>query len=524
MAHSENAILQELLSELDVICLQISNDNPNRNFQQAWRDIKRWKDRAITTVKSEFPGNAAKELADAGNFDTVSSGDFTTLEMEAERHRKILSELAASVPPRPPIKPLPDIGLTPSSNQTTEGKGPGAASPAPPPWYKTRRFTTGVAIAAVIIGLLYLLYRHKCPTLAVPKPHYVRQWKKPKIIIFVHGVLGDMDNTWINPQAHTSWPELVASDPKLTDYDVYVYGYQSSCEGDESNITEIANRFRANLIDSGFFSDYKEIYFIAHSMGGIITKRVLSSLNNPSEFDKLQRVRGVLLIAVPSAGAPIASVAGWLSTNPQFKNMDPKSSRAYLQAMENDWVSMLRNRTPGHPFPRAFVAYETKDIAGMRIVPELFTSQVSDATPIAFDYDHAAIVKPDSLTNEVYAWSKSRIVECSAYPTTGGGNAETANPTGQTPQEISGEVWDDEHGPLAGVSVNAAGVSTMTNSTGSFQIVLPVEKVPLHRQKVRLQVNRTGYESIDWLVSVPTQFATPIHLNKTSSNRNQPRN
>lgn len=291
--------------------------------------------------------------------------------------------------------------------------------PAPPRWYKTRRFRAAVAIAAAIV-LLFLFYGHKCPRLAVPQSHYVRQWNKPKVIVFVHGVLGDMDNTWTNSQAHTSWPELVASDPDLTDYDIYVYGYQSSCEGDQSNITEIANRFQANLIDGGFFSNYQEIYFIAHSMGGLITKRLLSSMN--SDMDKLQRVRGVLLMAVPSAGAPIASLAGWLSTNPQFKNMDPQSSHAYLQIMEQDWNNMLRNRTPDSPFPRVFVAYETKDIAGMRIVPELFTSQVADATPIAFDYDHAAIVKPDSLTNQVYAWSKSRILESSKFPTTSADN------------------------------------------------------------------------------------------------------
>ena len=322
---------------------------------------------------------------------------------------------------------------------------PYARVPIPPPapgprrWYRRRPVWIGAAILILValgIGGAVAVYRRKCPEVKVPTSHFVKETKTAqnrKVIVFVHGVMGDMDNTWANTQTHTSWPEMIARDPKLSDYDVYVYGYESPCEGTTSNITEIANRFRTQLQDDSFFSKYDEIDFITHSMGGLITKRMLSSLNTPGDADKLQRVRSVLLIAVPSSGAPVAVIGGSLSTNPQFTNMDPVQSKAFLQAMDQDWDGMMRSRTAGRPYPRAFVAYETKDMAELKIVPSLFTSQVSDDTPMPFDYDHIAIVKPDSADNDVYKWSRARVLDSSSFAEKSGGEGSfgmtfSANP------------------------------------------------------------------------------------------------
>jgi pimeloyl-ACP methyl ester carboxylesterase len=279
----------------------------------------------------------------------------------------------------------------------------------------------GFSIMIFLIVAGYFLYLTHCPRVIVPNSHFVgpgiRPGSKRKLVVFVHGVIGDMDNTWINSETHTSWPEMIAKDHAFADFDVYVYGYQSPCEGSSSNITEIANRFRQQLQDDGFFSSYQELYFVTHSMGGLITKMMLSSLNTPSDSDKLQRVRAVLLVAVPSNGADIASIAAWKSTNPQFRNMDPGTAQAFLQSIEIQWGDAMRSRTAERPFPRSFVAYETREIAGLKIVPALFTSGLSDLAPIAFDYDHIQLVKPDSPDNDVYKWAKTRILESSSYLT-----------------------------------------------------------------------------------------------------------
>ena len=265
----------------------------------------------------------------------------------------------------------------------------------------------------VLMGLAVWLYRKVCPSPTVPSAHFVKSPHNQKVIIFVHGVLGDMDNTWVNPETAASWPQLIAEDSVMQSYDVYVYGYLTRCEGRASNIYEISNRFAQELQDNDFFSKYQEIDFITHSMGGLVTKQMLSSLNNPAGLDKLQRIHAVLFIAVPSAGADLASIASWISSNPQFKNMSREDAQVFLQTIDGAWNTVIRNRDQHHPFPRAFVAYETRDLGLLRVVPPLFTSQVSDLPPLALDYDHVRIVKPESRSSEIYKWANRRILESS---------------------------------------------------------------------------------------------------------------
>jgi len=90
MTRSEGANLQELIGELDQI---MDEANVRRDFPQALERLNRWKDRATAKAGSEFSQNAASDLSNAGNFHIVSSGDFTTLAKEAERHRRVLSRL-----------------------------------------------------------------------------------------------------------------------------------------------------------------------------------------------------------------------------------------------------------------------------------------------------------------------------------------------------------------------------------------------------------------------------------------------
>jgi pimeloyl-ACP methyl ester carboxylesterase len=258
-----------------------------------------------------------------------------------------------------------------------------------------------------------------CPgrSITVPDSHFVRGPGKHKLIIFVHGVLGDMDNTWVNQITHASWPQLIVEDqPDFSDYDVFVYGYASPLGGHAANIYELATRFGQQMKDWNLLVNYDEVDFVTHSMGGLITKRMLDTLNTPTESVNLHRVRSVIYIAVPTAGADIAALASWISDNPQFKSMSTREASDFLQSVEGDWQSLLRSRTAFAPFPRNFSAYETKPTHHVNVVPSLYTSQVSDAPVLGFDYDHIDIVKPPDRGNDVYRWVKARILESSRYP------------------------------------------------------------------------------------------------------------
>jgi len=112
----------------------------------------------------------------------------------------------------------------------------------------------------------------------------------------------------------------------------------------------------------------------------------------------------------------LGALASWISQNPQFKGMDPKSASDFLQSVEGDWANLLRQRTTELPFPRTYSAYETLPTGPVMVVPQLYTSGLSDGREIGFDYNHIDIVKPKDRRAEVYLWTKARLLEKMAEP------------------------------------------------------------------------------------------------------------
>lgn len=263
-----------------------------------------------------------------------------------------------------------------------------------------------------------------CATSSPPadpgRTHFFKQAGKPHVIVFVHGVTGDAVETWRNATTGALWPELTTRDPDFADFDVYLAGYDSPLLGRASTIEEIAQRLLQQLTDEGLFDRYAQIHFIAHSMGGLITKRMLSELNRPQprEIERLRRVRSVVFLATPAQGAPVATFGAWLSWNPQFANMEPATANAFIQSVENQWQTLLRDRDEmDAQFPFAFCAYEKKPMVGTgEIVSNVFAATRCDATPIGFDLNHSAIVKPADARSEPYPWAKARLLQASRQP------------------------------------------------------------------------------------------------------------
>ena len=158
-----------------------------------------------------------------------------------------------------------------------------------------------------------------------------------RVVLFVHGFGGDAEGTWRNAATGTYWPDLIATDPAMAIFDVCVLNYVSPLLGRASTIEEIAQRLLQQFRDRGFFTHYREIHFVTHRMGGLITKRLLNELNRPAELETLRRVRTVLFISTPAQGATVAEVASWLSLNPQTRDMAPADVNSFLQAIENQW-------------------------------------------------------------------------------------------------------------------------------------------------------------------------------------------
>jgi hypothetical protein len=205
------------------------------------------------------------------------------------------------------------------------------------------------------------------------------------------------------------------------------------------------------LEDLGIFPSYDEIDFVTHSMGGIVTKRMLVMLDTPKEISYLRKVHSVILISVPSNGADLAGVASWISQNPQFKSLSSTDAADFLSSVENDWMRVLEQRSStcrDCEFPRNYVAYETLPTSGVEVVPKLYISQQSDLPPLAFDYDHINIIKPAGTDSDIYLWVKARIMDSDQLvtPVMPIGGASPENSQSSQGGSNSGEVHQSSKG------------------------------------------------------------------------------
>ncbi len=227
--------------------------------------------------------------------------------------------------------------------------------------------------------------------------------------MFIHGVTGTASKTWTNGKTGASWPEMLKK--KMgNDADIFVYSYRSTWFGSNPDLEEVSVLLRTELNSKRIFESYDEIYFIAHSMGGIILKQFLNTLNTPEDSMRLRKTRAAFFIATPARGANSAELATWVSLNPQFRSMSPRRAQDFLDSIENSWGKLWKNRSD-NLFPRAYCAYEIEKTWGMMIVPKLYTSQLCDDQPIGFAYNHQTIVEPEDNGNPVYEWVLSKIKE-----------------------------------------------------------------------------------------------------------------
>lgn len=162
-----------------------------------------------------------------------------------------------------------------------------------------------------------------------------------KLVIFVHGVLSTSANTWGDVNTGNTWPELVRGDDNFKHYDIYLMNYRSTYITSAPNIYQIAKLELERLKNRDIFKEYKEIYFIAHSMGGLVTKNLLKQLNRREDLPLLRQVKGVIFLGTPSQGASATTLAKWISFNPQVGAMEPAHLNQWLQELEDEWDNLM---------------------------------------------------------------------------------------------------------------------------------------------------------------------------------------
>jgi pimeloyl-ACP methyl ester carboxylesterase len=146
------------------------------------------------------------------------------------------------------------------------------------------------------------------------------------LILFVHGLGGSADGTWIK------FPQLIEQDPELAArYDVRTFGYSTAMFGATPPFQTCADALKTEIETR--YSAYSSIAIVAHSQGGLIARwHIADQINSqrPLRIDRL------LTFATPHQGAGGASVLRWIpGASRQTKALDPNSE--FRQALGLAW-------------------------------------------------------------------------------------------------------------------------------------------------------------------------------------------
>jgi hypothetical protein len=136
--------------------------------------------------------------------------------------------------------------------------------------------------------------------------HCVRKPMGDMIVVFVHGILSSGASAWGYP----SWPDLLASEPELQGWGLFVFTYQTSVASRTYSITDVSDALREHFTLADLWNKRK-IVFVCHSMGGIVVRRFLVA--NQIKLIELQPTIGLFMVASPSLGSRDASLISVLS-------------------------------------------------------------------------------------------------------------------------------------------------------------------------------------------------------------------
>jgi triacylglycerol esterase/lipase EstA (alpha/beta hydrolase family) len=134
--------------------------------------------------------------------------------------------------------------------------------------------------------------------------HIVREENKEAAIIFVHGLGGGPYTTWTKKKCD-SLPDLLKNDASYNGFDLYTFGYKSGFVFKRHHFKKISDLL---FTEVKVRVSQKEIYFITHSMGGIVVQRMLIEQVERNNNYFIQRVMGIVYLAVPFAGSKVASI------------------------------------------------------------------------------------------------------------------------------------------------------------------------------------------------------------------------
>jgi pimeloyl-ACP methyl ester carboxylesterase len=227
---------------------------------------------------------------------------------------------------------------------------------------------------------------------------------KPRVIVFVHGIHSNRE-TWRAANG-AYWPQLIQTDPHFQKSDVVVVEYPTPSMRGQLSSEQLSQILWQKLNAQGVW-EHREVVFIAHSLGGILTEEML--LNHP---DDAARVRFIVSYSTPHEGSFIANLARIYDSDPLLTDLRESNDNSFLMDLEQKWRS-----TPSVATIHRYCAFETMDTAAGAGVGKYLGAHTrvvsyysatygcdTDTPPQRIAADHIDIVRPADRSAAAYTF------------------------------------------------------------------------------------------------------------------------
>jgi hypothetical protein len=202
----------------------------------------------------------------------------------------------------------------------------------------------------------------------------------PQLILFVHGWLGDREETW------KQFPRLVCSDPNFADTEVIVVHYPTAIDRRNPRLSELSDWIGKILKRDG--ARKRNVVILAHSMGGLLARDML--LRRTFDAD---RTRILVEFATPHSGptiyAQFLSILG-LPGGDIVKEM--ASGSTTLDRIKDEW-----NGWNAHPATQCYWGSDDS------VVSRDSATFQCDHYSVVPAVGHRDLVKPLTLDDRRYA-------------------------------------------------------------------------------------------------------------------------
>ncbi len=242
-------------------------------------------------------------------------------------------------------------------------------------------------------------------------------------VVFIHGLGGHAVDTWCNTEENF-WLRWL--DEEFADIAVWSIGYNATPSAWLDDTMPMEER-ALNILNDLSLTDHigtRPIFFIVHSMGGLILKFILEKSDADDDYmGIMNQTKGVAFLATPHEGSAGANFLTNLSilyrANDIVKQLQRNSSS--LSRIDDVFNTIVRQKNL-----KCFSFYEKDEVRikrkflgtkiwgskGLKIVSESSAKgRFTQPSPIPVGRDHLEICKPQSKDDLVYKNIKRLINE-----------------------------------------------------------------------------------------------------------------